>query len=173
MKIRKFPWKDLAPQLLFGAMVVPPLIACSLMERPSLAPAFHQSEEGRRSFVYEKVGPHPRAAGSLRPVYFALDSSRLTGRARKILARHAAWLKRNPSVQIQIEGFCDERGSDDYNYQLGAKRARRARNYLKRLGVAQNRMTTLSHGRIEGNYGPNRRTSFILIYPPTQTTASR
>jgi peptidoglycan-associated lipoprotein len=48
-------------------------------------------------------------------------------------------------VVVEIEGHCDERGTNEYNMTLGAKRAQ-AMDYLTTLGVASNRLSTISYG---------------------------
>ena len=47
---------------------------------------------------------------------------------------------------MEIEGHCDERGTNEYNMALGAKRAQAAMDYLTTLGVAANRLSTIRYG---------------------------
>jgi outer membrane protein OmpA-like peptidoglycan-associated protein len=51
------------------------------------------------------------------------------------------------NVLILVEGQCDERGTDEYNMALGDRRARATMNYLAALGIATNRMSTVSYGK--------------------------
>ena len=66
-----------------------------------------------------------------------------------------------------MEGYCDERGSDEYNLELGEKRAKATKRYLVRLGVKPDRITTISYGRVftgRKRMARNRRADFMLIY---------
>jgi peptidoglycan-associated lipoprotein len=108
--------------------------------------------------------------GPLNDVYFNFDSAALSESARATLKANADWLKKNPSARVQIEGHCDERGAADYNMALGAKRAQAAQDYLATLGVAANRMATVSYGEEipvckehnEGCWVKNRRARFVV-----------
>jgi peptidoglycan-associated lipoprotein len=80
-------------------------------------------------------------------VFFATDSYTLDDAARRTLDAQAAWLNRNPAVQVTIEGHCDERGTREYNLALGDRRANAARDYLQSRGVAASRMRTISWGK--------------------------
>ena len=64
-----------------------------------------------------------------------------------MLQRQAAWLARYPSVRVNIEGNCDERGTREYNLALGARRANAVKEYLVSLGVAASRVETISYGK--------------------------
>ena len=64
-----------------------------------------------------------------------------------MLDAQAAWLNRYPAVQVRIEGNCDERGTEDYNLALGARRANALRQYLIAHGVAAGRISTVSYGK--------------------------
>ena len=61
------------------------------------------------------------AAGPLKDIYFDFDRYDLGGDARDMLKSHAQWLKENGASQIEIEGHCDDRGTDEYNLALGAR----------------------------------------------------
>jgi peptidoglycan-associated lipoprotein len=80
-------------------------------------------------------------------VFYALNTSTLSGDARATLDRQAAWLARYPQVSIQIAGNCDERGTAEYNLALGQRRANAARDYLVARGVSSARITTISYGK--------------------------
>lgn len=84
--------------------------------------------------------------GPLKDINFAFDSYKLDSKAKDILASNAEWLKANPSATTQVEGHCDERGTNEYNMALGAHRARAGHDYLKGLGIAANRLSTVSYG---------------------------
>ena len=82
----------------------------------------------------------------MKDVYFEFDQYNLDNEDRATLRANADWLKKNPSARVQIEGHCDERGTNEYNLALGAKRAQAAKDYLVSLGVAENRLSTISYG---------------------------
>ncbi len=80
-------------------------------------------------------------------VYFDFDSYTVRSDATALLDAQAAWLKRYPSVQVRIEGNCDEKGTREYNIALGARRANAVRDYLAAHGVESGRITTVSYGK--------------------------
>ncbi|MGB1539426.1 MAG: peptidoglycan-associated lipoprotein Pal, partial [Rickettsiales bacterium] len=80
-------------------------------------------------------------------VFYGYDSSVLTSAGQRTLERQAAWLKQYPSVNVVIEGHCDERGTREYNLALGERRATAAKNYLVSLGVPSSRVRTISYGK--------------------------
>ena len=107
----------------------------------------------------------------LQTIYFDFDASTLTDAARSSLAKNAEVLKKNATAKIQIAGNCDERGSDEYNLALGEKRAQAARKYLVTMGVAAERLTTISYGKEkpadpghnEAAWAKNRRDDFDVL----------
>jgi len=109
-----------------------------------------------------------RASNNLGRIHFDFDQYTLTTVAKDQLASNAALLKAAPTVKIQIEGHCDERGSDEYNLALGEKRALATKNYLVSLGVAVDRMSVISYGEempldpanSEAAWAKNRRAEF-------------
>jgi peptidoglycan-associated lipoprotein len=80
-------------------------------------------------------------------VFFGYDQYTIKARARGTLERQAAWLRRNASATITVEGHCDERGTREYNLGLGQRRADAVKKYLVALGVAENRIATISYGK--------------------------
>ncbi len=80
-------------------------------------------------------------------VYFDFDSYSVRDDAKPILDAQAAWLKRYPQVTVRIDGNADERGTVDYNFALGARRANSVRDYLVSKGVATSRIETVSYGK--------------------------
>jgi peptidoglycan-associated lipoprotein len=106
----------------------------------------------------------------LRPAFFPLDSAELDDEARTIVAANADVLKRYPQWVITIEGHCDERGTTEYNLALGERRAMAAKSYLQSLGVAADRLRTVSYGdeypfersSSEQAWSRNRRAHFVI-----------
>jgi peptidoglycan-associated lipoprotein len=80
-------------------------------------------------------------------VFFALDRHDLDEADRQVLQRQAAWLAQYPSVMITVEGHADERGSREYNLDLGARRANEVKAFLTQQGVDGQRITTVSYGK--------------------------
>jgi peptidoglycan-associated lipoprotein len=80
-------------------------------------------------------------------VYFDYDQSEIRPDARPILQAQADWLARYPQVFVRIEGNCDERGTREYNFALGARRADAVREFLIDRGVSAGRITTISYGK--------------------------
>src|SRR5690606_31473251 len=106
----------------------------------------------------------------LSDVFFALDQSTLTDEARSMLSKNIEYLKRWDSTRISIEGHCDERGTPEYNLALGERRAAAVRDYLVSLGLAADRVTTISKGKespfctesTETCWQQNRRGHFVF-----------
>lgn len=80
-------------------------------------------------------------------VFFALDSSNLSEHEKKHVHKQAEWLKSHPSVMATVEGYCDERGTREYNMALGDKRANEVKELLVSGGVDANKVSTLSFGK--------------------------
>lgn len=88
------------------------------------------------------------AEGKVRDrVFFDLDSSQLSAEAQQTLQTQAEWLKQHPNVNVTLEGHCDERGTREYNIALGERRATAAKKFLVGLGIAGNRISTISYGK--------------------------
>ncbi len=94
----------------------------------------------------EKLLFDPNSESGLKPVYFDFDSFTLRPDALATLRDNAEKIKKVPEVMIQIEGHCDERGTQEYNLALGEKRALAARQHLMKLGVSGQRLITISYG---------------------------
>ena len=80
-------------------------------------------------------------------VYFAYDQYVITPEAGAILDLEAEWLRRYPQVKVRIEGNADERGTREYNFALGARRANAVKEYLAGRGVQAGRIDTVSYGK--------------------------
>jgi len=83
---------------------------------------------------------------ALETVYFNLDSSLIDGATMNTLRDNVKYLKANPTVNIVIEGHCDERGTTEYNLALGQRRALKIKESYVQLGIAPNRIATISYG---------------------------
>ena len=80
-------------------------------------------------------------------VYFDTDKSDLKPAARSTIEAWANYLKANGAQTMTVQGYCDERGTREYNLALGDRRATAVKNYLVALGVAPNRVQTISYGK--------------------------
>jgi peptidoglycan-associated lipoprotein len=106
----------------------------------------------------------------LKPAFFEYDSSELTSEAQQVLNGNAGVLKKFSSWTVTIEGHCDERGTAEYNLALGERRAVTTRAYLISLGIAADRLRTVSYGKEfpfepgheESAYSKNRRAHFVV-----------
>lgn len=110
------------------------------------------------------VSAGPEAPSS--PIYFAFDSDELTSDSQVTLRQMASYLAANPKAALTVEGHCDESGSSEYNLALGDRRARAAREYLRKLGVEEARLNSISYGEekpaVAGADEKNRRGQFDL-----------
>jgi peptidoglycan-associated lipoprotein len=80
-------------------------------------------------------------------VFFDFNAATLRADAKTTLEKQAAWLAKYGSVNVQVAGNCDERGTEEYNLALGERRAHSAASYLKAKGVAAARLSTISYGK--------------------------
>jgi peptidoglycan-associated lipoprotein len=80
-------------------------------------------------------------------VFFDSDSTDLTPTAVATLDKQAQWLSRYPRYTFLIEGHADERGTREYNFSLGARRAQTVRDYLASRGISGSRIRTVSYGK--------------------------
>ncbi len=80
-------------------------------------------------------------------VFFESDSTDLTPTATATLDKQASWLQRYSRYTFLIEGHADERGTREYNYSLGARRAQAVNDYLVARGISAARIRTVSYGK--------------------------
>ncbi|WP_319759255.1 peptidoglycan-associated lipoprotein Pal [Maridesulfovibrio sp.] len=105
-------------------------------------------------------------------VHFDFDSFEIKPEYRPLLQQKAEILKKLDNVTMVIEGYCDERGTEEYNLALGERRARAAYEFLILLGVSPERLSIVSFGEEEpldpGHnetaWAKNRRDQFRLSY---------
>lgn len=123
----------------------------------------------------EELGPRfgmegEYVEGQFEPVYFAYDSAQVGPGERAKLEQIADYMRSNRSVNLIVEGHCDERGSREYNLSLGERRALAARAYLIGLGIDGSRIQTRSYGEEqpaafghdESAWQQNRRAEFVI-----------
>lgn len=103
-------------------------------------------------------------------VFFNTDSSELDIASRGVLDSNAAILQEHVDVKVQVQGHADERGTVDYNLQLGNERANAVKSYLVGQGVGPDRVAVISYGEEmpastghhESSWAQNRRAEFVV-----------
>ncbi len=104
-------------------------------------------------------------------IYFDTDEFEVDSRDQTALRAQAQYLAQFANVRATVEGHADERGTRDYNLALGERRANAAKNYLVSLGVAANRINTVSYGEerpaatgsTEAAWEQNRRAVTVVV----------
>ena len=134
--------------------------------RAAATPApLSEAEMFARKSLADLNAEHP-----LSDAFFAYDQNMIQSDAQKALQQDAAWLAKWPQTQVRIEGYCDERGSAEYNLGLGERRATAVQQYLENLGVAESRIHIVSLGKEsafcqgdgENCWSQNRRGHFVI-----------
>ncbi len=108
--------------------------------------------------------------GPLGDIHFDYNESTIRSQDNGVLKANADYLSSHAGTRVQIEGHCDDRGSEEYNIALGARRAQAAKDYLATLGVSGDRMSTISYGKelplcteeTDDCWAQNRRDHFAL-----------
>jgi len=107
----------------------------------------------------------------LKDIHFDFDKYDIRPKDAEILMGNAALLKEHPRMKIQIEGYCDERGTEEYNLALGERRANSTKKHLASLGITPDRISTISYGEErpldprhnEEAWAKNRRAHTIIL----------
>jgi len=107
----------------------------------------------------------------LKDIHFDFDKYDVRPMDAEILMENAALLKKRPSMKVQIEGYCDERGTEEYNLALGERRANSTKKSLVSLGISPDRISTISYGEErpldpkhnEEAWARNRRAHTIIL----------
>jgi peptidoglycan-associated lipoprotein len=105
------------------------------------------------------------AMREVRVFYFDFDKATIKPEARQYIRAHATYLKNNPTTNVVLNGYADERGTKEYNLALGERRAIAVRNFLEILGAKRGQMEVVSFGeefpadpgRNEAAWALNRR----------------
>ena len=113
----------------------------------------------------------------MQDAFFDLDKSDLRDDAKAALTSDAGYLKAHREAKVRIEGYCDQRGSEEYNLGLGDRRATAAKNFLSALGVSDERISTVSYGKDkpyctemnEECWAKNRRAHIVVQASPAGT----
>jgi peptidoglycan-associated lipoprotein len=119
----------------------PPPAPPAAVAAPSTLP-LSEAELFRRKSLDQLNAEHP-----LSDAFFDYDQNTLREDARQSLQRDAQWLAKWPETRIRIDGYCDERGSAEYNLALGDRRSETVREYLTGLGIRPERIEARSLGK--------------------------
>lgn len=118
-------------------------------------------------------------AQNVKDVFFDFDNFNVRPDEQATASSDAAFLAQHPEINFLIEGHCDDRGSDEYNFGLGEDRASTIKNWLTVHGVSADRIRTISFGKErpfctatddESCWSQNRRAHFVF---ERQASASR
>jgi peptidoglycan-associated lipoprotein len=148
-------------RLVAGGLAAATLAACASHPPPPPSQPIGPpaAENGPPPERYDHNGPPPGPQGPIPGstqdfvvnigdrVYFDFNQADIRADGQPILSGQADWLRRYPTVRVRIEGNCDERGTREYNFALGAKRADAVRDFLVGHGVAAGRIATISYGK--------------------------
>ena len=150
--------------------VTPPPVTEEVTQPAPPPPVDQVEQDPLASQDLQVVNDELRRRGFSPDVYFDYDDDSLSDDARDKLARNADLLKSSVQFMVTIEGHADERGTNEYNLALGERRANAVRDYLGSLGVAPDRLRTLSYGEErpvcttveESCWSQNRRAHMII-----------
>lgn len=120
--------------------------------------------------VEEELSAVEKARSIFKDVLFDYDKYDIRPDARPVLDSVAAFLDKEKSLSIVIEGHCDERGTNEYNLALGEKRAKAAMKYLQARGISSSRMLIITYGEEkplcteqgDSCWQSNRRAHFVV-----------
>ena len=144
-------------------------------ETPQGVPVGVPTEDGLhpQSTADWSAFPHDREALKSEAIHFDLDSATIKSSEKSKLDAVADFMKSNAGKFLEIEGHCDERGTEGYNLSLGERRALAAREALIAAGIAAERIKTISYGESrpvenghdESAWKQNRRDEFVVVTP--------
>ena len=107
---------------------------------------------------------------NLKDIHFNFDQYGLDSNSKEVLKQNASYLKQNPGIKIEVQGHCDERGTNNYNIALGERRAHSTKRFLVSQGIDSSRINIISFGEEkpfcfdsnEDCWFQNRRAHFML-----------
>ncbi len=172
MNSRSRPSFLLAPALLGLALSIQSCSSAPPREASTPeAPAVPEASAVPSSPVLPQAAIHPLPPPDFPRILFLYDHAGLTPLTKPIIRQVADLLLKHREVVVEIAGHCDERGTDEYNHDLGWKRAYTVRDALRRLGIADERLRPMSYGRArplvigndESAWSLNRRVEFVPV----------
>lgn len=162
----------------FAATSALALAACSKKAPEELPPPPPAAAPAPAPAAPPPSGPTPGSQEHFRQqmagqdtIYFDTDKYDIDSQDQAALRTQAQYLTQYPNIRATIQGHADERGTRDYNLALGERRANAAKNYLQSLGIAANRLTTVSYGEErpvatgsnEAAWAQNRRAVTVVV----------
>ncbi len=159
--------------IIYSLLVLVLAAGCATKKKPGEEGAgdgsMSESDISEKPLAYDPLGSDSGSIPGLATVHFDYDSATLRSDTKAELAKNAEWLKSNAGTNIQIEGHCDSKGSNEYNLSLGERRAAAVKAYMQTLGIESGRMSTVSYGEekllsmgdAESDHSKNRRANFV------------
>jgi len=152
------------------AATAPPLKVAGPASAAVAPPAPARTEKDVDADVLTQDLASLNRKGYLGDAFFDFQKAELRDDARTELSRDAQWLRKYPTIQILLEGHCDDRGTEAYNFSLGELRANSTREYLVSLGIPESRIKIVSYGKErpfcteddERCWQENRRAHFLV-----------
>jgi peptidoglycan-associated lipoprotein len=145
-------------------------VAAAATPTPTPAPAPAEKVEQEPEVPVHVSVEELNRRGYLKDAFFDYNRYEIRQDQRDTLEKDAAWLRQNQTVQITVEGHCDERGTAQYNMALGQQRAQAVKDYLVQLGIDPSRIQIISYGNErpfvighdEEAWAQNRRDHFLV-----------
>ena len=147
------------------------------VKAPTVAPTIEAPRTADVPASAPAEGPRPGdlkefPEGTVNNVLFDYDKADLRKDQLAVLDKDLEYFKAHPEVKIMIEGHCDERGTTEYNFALGQRRAAAVQDYLLKNGIAADRLATISKGKEnpldpgknEAAWAKNRRGHFMRMF---------
>ncbi len=139
--------------------------------QPPPAPVVEKPVLTEEDIFNQKTLEDLNKENNLKRINFDFDKYFIREDMKPTLQANADYILKHKTVEIRIEGHCDERGTVEYNIALGEKRAESAKTYLSSLGVAAEKIKVISYGKSrplvqgkdEASYFQNRRDEFVII----------
>lgn len=163
-------------RFLVFAFVLTLAVSCNKNKKPDEGDVGDTGGSGTPNITSDAMSFNPQGSDTgqiqgLHTIHFAYDDSSLTEPSKVQLKENVDWIKKNPNLDIQVEGHCDERGSTEYNLALGDRRAKSVKAYLVTMGIPAKRIRTVSYGKekkidngdTEEAHAKNRRANFVPL----------
>ena len=153
-----------------AAPIAPPVDDQAAKNRQAEIGAVKQAEEAKRLAAEKEAAFRRAAADALQDIHFDYDKSEIKAENRGQLQKVSEFLRAYPALKVEIQGHCDERGTNEYNLALGNRRAAATMHYLTALGSSEQKFTLISFGKekplcteeTEACMSKNRRAHFEL-----------
>lgn len=139
--------------------------------RVTVTPATPPSASVQESNIGASGAGAAAGANPFEDAFFDFNKADLTAADQTALTHDAAYLKSHPDLKVRIGGYCDQRGSEEYNLGLGQRRAESAKQFMVNLGVSADNLAAVSYGKdrpfctdaTEECYQKNRRAHLEII----------